>query len=558
MAQDQPKPREPPGDLGEQPTRHRGARHGTARRRIVSPLTRRILTVNVLALGILVAGLLFLGQYEDSLVEAELESLATQGEIFAGALGQSVVGTRADGSQLLRKQVARPMLRRLVQPTHTRARLFAADGSLLTDSRDLIGPGGTVQVEELPPPASDGFILGFVLDSYEAVVALSPARTAPLPYSERADQRAGHYSEVVQALSGESAKSMRIAPDGAKVLIAAVPVQRFKKVLGALMLTSGGKEIENAVRDVRLGILQVFAVALGVTVLLSFYLAGAIARPVRRLAEAAERVRRGTGNDATIPDFTRRRDEIGELSGALRDMTAALWQRMVAVESFAADVAHEIKNPLTSLRSAVETVNRVSEPEQQRKLMSIIQDDVQRLDRLISDISSASRLDAELARASMGRIDIGRLLLALVQVHESTAAPDRPKVSLDLADGSLLAVSGIEGRLVQVFENLISNAFSFSPPGGEVRMTASRFGGTIEVCVDDDGPGLPEESLDSIFERFYSERPEAEQFGTHSGLGLSISRQIVEAHGGTITAANRYTAGGAVGGAHFTVRLPAA
>jgi two-component system sensor histidine kinase ChvG len=230
---------------------------------------------------------------------------------------------------------------------------------------------------------------------------------------------------------------------------------------------------------------------------------------------------------------------------------------MEAIETFAADVAHEIKNPLTSLRSAVETAAIVKDPAQREKLLSIIQDDVKRMDRLISDISSASRLDAELARAQMAPVDAGKLLAALVQIHEATGRADAPKLSLTVAGGAPLMVNGLEVRLGQVFQNLIANAFSFSPPNSVVRLSARRDGATIVIDVEDEGPGIPEENLDNIFERFYTQRPESEAFGTHSGLGLSISRQIVEAHRGTIVASNRPGPAGKSGGACFTVRLPA-
>ena len=527
------------------------------RARLVSPLTRRILTVNIVALGILFGGLLYLGQYEDGLIEAELDALTIQGEIFAGAIGQGAVATGPDGTQSLLSIISRQMLRRLVEPTRTRARLFAADGRLIADSRFLRGQGGAVEVEILPPPQPDGSLERVVVRFYETVIDLLPERLSLPPYHERAAQRAEDYEAVTTALSGEPSRSLQLASTGQKVLIATVPVQRFKKVLGALMLSTGSGEIEFTVREVRFGILKVFAIALAVTVLLSIYLAGTIARPVRRLAAAADLVRGGQGTSESIPDFTHRRDEIGDLSIALRGMTEALWQRLEAVESFAADVAHEIKNPLTSLQSAVETAARVSDPEQQRKLMSIIQEDVKRLDRLISDISGASRLDAELARAAMEPVDLGRLLSALAQVHESTSTNAQPHLELKSVSPDGIRVDGIEGRLVQVFQNLISNAFSFSPPGGVVRMTAARDNGVVEVTVDDDGPGIPEDNLDSIFDRFYTERPDGEAFGTHSGLGLCISRQIVEAHGGTIVASNRRTENGRVAGAHFEVRLPA-
>jgi two-component system sensor histidine kinase ChvG len=299
-------------------------------------------------------------------------------------------------------------------------------------------------------------------------------------------------------------------------------------------------------------------VALLVTVLLSFYLAGTIARPIRRLAAAAERAR-GRRARVEIPDFTRRGDEIGDLSRSLREMTDALWQRMSAIESFAADVAHEIKNPLSSLRSAVETAVRIDDAANQRRLMAIILNDVQRLDRLITDISDASRLDAELGRLELEPVDIAAMLGTLVEVYETTRTDDAPRLVLAIGNSDReIVVPGIETRLSQVFRNIIGNAVSFSPPLGEIRLTARHHGRAVVVTVEDEGPGIPEEKLTAIFDRFYTERPLGEQFGTHSGLGLSISKQIVEAHRGMIWAENRKDAQGKTTGARFSVRLPAA
>ena len=253
--------------------------------------------------------------------------------------------------------------------------------------------------------------------------------------------------------------------------------------------------------------------------------------------------------------MSHRRDEVGELSAALIDMTESLWTRLDAIERFAADVAHEIKNPLTSVRSAVETVARVDDPEQQKKLMSIILDDVQRLDRLISDISDASRLDAELSRAQTESVDLAQLLGALSETYDAVIEQKELKFELSLPTRDIV-VQGIEGRLGQVFRNLIANAISFSPPGGTIRLQVRPQSGAVEILVDDDGPGIPETKLAAIFDRFYSERPSDEKFGTHSGLGLSISKQIVEALGGQIAAENRRNSDGAVVGARFRVRLP--
>jgi two-component system sensor histidine kinase ChvG len=558
------------------PAVKRGAGRYKGRRFFISPLSRRILTINILALGILLAGLLYLGQYEQNLINSEFQALTTEGEIFAGALGQGAYGTRNDGKTILRPDVAGPILRRLVLPTRTRAQLFNADGSLLADSRILLGSeGASVQVIDLPPPDDEARFAGIIVRLYEKVLTLLPGRRELTKYEERKDQHAGDYPEAVKALSGETGKALRADDSGGLVISVAVPVQRFKQILGAVMITASGADIDDAVRDVRFDILKIFGVALAVTVLLSLYLAGSIVRPLRRLADAADRVRRSPGRERSIPNLGNRQDEIGALARDLNAMTEALWQRLDAIESFAADVAHEIKNPLSSLRSAVETVARLDDPRQQQQLMGIILDDVQRLDRLISDISDASRLDAELSRVIQEPLDLGRLLAALVEVHKTTGGQEKSGLvfeiasdgqsggdqsDLDHAEGAF-RISGIESRLVQVLQNLLANAFSFSPPGSRVvvRIDRSRDsdGERVIASVEDEGPGIPPNSTQRIFERFYSERPEGEQFGTHSGLGLSISRQIVEAHGGTIQAENRTDPEGKIIGARFVVSFPA-
>jgi two-component system, OmpR family, sensor histidine kinase ChvG len=529
----------------------------TLPRRRRSSLTRRILTLNVLALAIPVVGLLYLGEYRSSLVQQQLDLLRTEGELFSGALAASGVVTDPSGDEELLPETTRSTVRRLVDISKNRARLFDQTGALIADSQRLISPQGQFEIEILPPPESDTLITRLTRRLYDWVTGLLP-QPKPLPlYRERADQAASDYPEVLQALAGEPASALRVDHSGGLVLSVAVPVQRYRQVLGAVMLTSNGDAIDAAIRDVRFSILKVFGAALAVTILLSLYLAGAIARPVHRLAEAAERVRRGQGRHTEIPDFTRRGDEIGDLSGVLREMTEALWTRMDAIEHFAADVAHEIKNPLSSLRSAVETVARMEDQAQQRKLMAIILDDVQRLDRLISDISDASRVDAELSRADKAPVDIGRLLQTLAEVHQTTAKPGTPRIVVGLAKGQTLVAPAIEGRLVQVLRNLIANAISFSPPGGAITLSARRDGRRMLISVSDQGPGIPSDKLEAIFDRFYSERPAGEKFGTHSGLGLSISRQIVEAHGGRIFAENLTDGAGENTGARFTIILPA-
>jgi len=529
----------------------------SGRRWPISPLTRRILAVNVLALALLAGGFLYLGKYQASLVGQQIEALKTQGEVFAAALGEGAVLDSVDEGEILLPDLARQMMRRLVEPTRTRARLFDVKGEIVADSRVLRGPGDSVQVLELPAPKTVGPIMRFADRVYDWIVEELPRRTRYPVYLESVSQRADDYPEVMRALRGETASAIRSDPVSAGlVLSAAIPVQRYKQVLGAVMLSTGSGEIEEEIRTVRLELLRIFSVALLVTVLLSFYLAGTIVRPIRRLAGAAERTR-GRRARVEIPDFTRRGDEIGDLSGSLREMTDALWHRMSAIESFAADVAHEIKNPLSSLRSAVETAVRIEDPAKQRRLMAIILDDVERLDRLITDISDASRLDAELGRLEVAPVDIAAMLEALADLHESTRTEGAPHLVLEVTNrGRPLIVPGTETRLSQVFGNLIANAVSFSPPLGEIRLTARHDGRAVLVAIEDQGPGIPDEKLTAIFDRFYTERPRGEKFGTHSGLGLSISKQIVEAHRGMIWAENRKDASGAGTGARFCIRLP--
>lgn len=537
--------------------------------RRLSPLTLRILAVNLIAPLMLLAGLLYLDQYEDALIDAELEALRVQADLIAAALGEGAVAAETATFEGLRVPVtnhrllpeqARSMVRRLAELGGVRARLFDPNGLLVADSRRLIGPGGAVQVFDLAPPPEPMSIVAWLRGAYDWTKRVLDWGK-PLPrYSERKEQTASDYDEVIEAIEvGTPATAVRrLAGADGRLLSAAVPVQYYKHVVGAVMVSRPDDQIDQSLFEVRLAIGQLFLGTALVTVLLSLYLAGAIARPVRRLAAAAEAVRSGQGRAAVIPDLSRRHDEIGDLSVSLRAMTEALWQRMDAIERFAADVAHEIKNPLTSLRSAVETVARLEDPAKQKRLLAILQDDVARLDRLISDISDASRLDAELSRARSGTVSLRPMLETLAEVYRPAAEDRDVALRLALPEGeSPFDVPGIEDRLVQVIRNLIANALSFSPPGGAVTLGARRDGDVIEVTVGDDGPGIPAGKEAAIFDRFYSERPQGEKFGTHSGLGLSISKQIVEAHGGTIVATNRKAADGTIAGALFTIRLPA-
>lgn len=537
----------------------------------MSPLTRRILAVNLLAPALLLVGLFYLGEYRRSLVFAELSALRTHGEIFAVALGESAVST---AGQKLLPELASQIVRRLAFTADTRARLFATSGELVADSRTLLEPGGEVVEDgDLPPPdapppppseSSGKSLLNTLFGMLDVIYFWLPGIEEYPLYHENIDQHANDYREVTGAMEGEVWVARRSMPDGSLILTVALPVTRYKQTLGVLMLSKTSADIDDAMFEVRKATLQVSAVTLVFTVLVSLYLGGTIARPIRLLSRAAERVRKGRHREHTIPKMTTRDDEIGELALALSDMTEALWTRMDAIEAFAADVSHEIKNPLTSLKSAVETATRLKDPDHQRKLMAIILDDVERLDRLITDIADASRLDAELSRGETRPVNLSNMLATLADIHRATQgenSPDLTIVSLAATEDELI-VSGMEDRLVQVLRNLISNAVSFSPslrdkPDASIRITAERQGQWVVLTIDDDGPGIPAGKEQAIFNRFYTERPEAEAFGRHSGLGLSISKQIVEAHGGTLTAQTLTNPDGTPKGARFTVRLQA-
>lgn len=541
-------------DAWDDDQRQRGRR----KVRLISPLTRRILVVNLIAPGLLVLGVLYLDEYRDGLITTELNSLTTQAEMIAGAIGEGAVAAEGGANERIVPQIATPILRRLGETTGSRVRLYGPDGRLIADSRRLSG-GGAVQVVSLPPPPAAMSTLNWLLQKVQRGFDMLLGATPLGVYSDRPGGYAGDFPEVEKALAGDEETAVRRGGPTDMVLSVAVPVQHYKKVLGALHLTRDSRNIDRALYEVRLDILKLFAVALIVTVMLSLYLAGTIARPVRRLAQAADRVRHEHGRRAQFQGLVDRGDEIGDLAQALNEMTEALHARLDAIESFAADVAHEIKNPLTSLRSAVETAARIDDEQKRIRLLQIIEDDVARLDRLITDISDASRLDAELSRGEIGTVDLAAMLATLADVYSATRdQDDAVRVQLELLDDEPKTVSGMEDRLVQVFRNLITNAITFSPPGGGIRLSLRSQGDWIEATVDDEGPGIPAGKEHRIFERFYTDRAEGEKFGSHSGLGLSISRQIVEAHGGSIRASNRYGAGGDVLGARFSVRLPRA
>ncbi len=535
--------------------------------RWVPPLLRRILLVNAVPLVLLLAGLLYLDQYENGLLLAEVGTLREQARIFAGALGETAVKEdEADRPRLL-PELARPLLRRLTEPTpNAQAKLYSPDGAVVADSRVREGTGGAVVTEPLPPAVERSPLVGTIGRIYDKLLVLLPHGNQA-PVLDTGPSAAGpdwqpDVAEEVRLTGSNQGREMppyiRRTADARLLVTVAEPVQRNRATVGIVLLTREAREVDDSLLAIRLSILGLFTLALGLTVIMSWYLSQTIARPILRLARAAEKMREGRGRTGAVPpSLLDRRDEIGELAGARSESARALWARMDAIERFAADVAHEIKNPLSSIRSAIETLRRIEDADKQRRLLAIIAEDVGRLDRLISDISDASRIDAELSRIAAEPIDVAPMLATLAEINETTRGDGDPHIELAPPEGHVV-VQAVEGRLVQVLRNLIGNAESFSPQDGRIRLHAREAGGQVEISIEDEGPGIPEAQLEHIFDRFYSERPQGERFGQHSGLGLSISRQIVEALKGRIIAENRRDPDGRILGARFIVRLPVA
>jgi two-component system sensor histidine kinase ChvG len=545
---------------------------GPRRRLWGSPLLRRILLLNVLPPALLAAAMLYLDQYQNGLLAAEVEALRTQARIYAGGIAEAATRLEDDRAVLV-PELARPLLRRLTDPSpNTQARLFDNTGLVVADSRVREGAGGAVVTEPLPPQPPRGAFSATVAALYDRLVALVPRGgggggggaelvvdvqpDAP-SFDWQPDLGPDRREELRLALEGGVTPYIRRTADGRLLVSVAEPARRGNQPVGIVLLTREAREVDQRLFEIRASVLGIFAVALVLTVALSFYLAQTLANPIMQLAGSAAAMRQGEGRTGSVPlSLLSREDEIGILARDLQRAARDLWARIDTNERFAADVAHELRNPLTSVRSAIETLRRIDNPEQQRRLLAIIAEDAVRMDRLIADISDSSRVDAELSRTVAVPVDVAPILLTLAELHAATRAEAEPAVALE-APATGLVVRGVEGRLVQVFRNLLGNALSFSPGDGTVRVRARPAGAWVEVVVEDEGPGIPEAKLEGIFERFYSERPKGEGFGKHSGLGLSISKQIVEGLRGNIAAENRRDAEGKVVGARFIVRLPA-
>jgi two-component system, OmpR family, sensor histidine kinase ChvG len=523
-------------DQGPEP--HKGRR---SRRRWLpgTRLGQLIIALNVLGLAVLIVGALVLNELRQGLVNARIDSLTTQGELMAAIIDQAA--TVGEPTPAMDPNYASLTLQMLANPKTQRARLFDPQGRPIADS-ELVAD--RVEQRTLPParPRNGGMSLDLKRPRAKGVIA--------------EEARAALRAEVAKALRGQHVAGLRRGEDGDRVVSVSIPIQHVQAVLGVLTLEAN--DVDEIIARERMALIPFILIAIGVTLSSSLLLTQLIAQPVLRLARAADRVRLAGARAISLPDLARRDDELGDLTRSLEAMTQSLSERMDAIESFAADVAHEIKNPLTSLRSAVETLDLVTDPVARERLLGILKNDVQRLDRLVTDISNASRLDAELSRDAPKRIDLERLVGDISSLYHATAKPGDVTVRFHPSGGlEPVMVSGREGSLGQVFRNLIDNARSFSPSGGEVDVALQRAGGRVIATISDSGPGIPPENLETIFERFYTSRPKGAAFGGNSGLGLSIARQIAEAHGGTLKAQNRVV-DGKVLGAVFLLILPEA
>jgi two-component system sensor histidine kinase ChvG len=538
------------------------------RQRWVSPLLRRILLVNALPLALLVVALLYLDQYQNGLLEAEVSALREQAKIYAGAIGESaVLATDPDNPHLV-PEIARPLLRRLTDPTpDARARVYAPDGTIVADSQSREGQSAAASRPPPLPPFDRGLILTSVGQVYDFVLSLFPhgdkVTTVDMTPGARGPDWQPDVKEELRLQSAPNSREMppyiRRTVDNRLWITVAEPVERDKRTVGIVLLTREAREVEESLQSIRLSIIALFGLALALTVLLSWYLSLTIARPILRLADAASDMREGKGRTGSVStSLLARRDEVGELANAVSDSASALWARMDATERFAADVAHELKNPLSSIRSAIETLMRIEDPARRKQLLTIIGQDVMRLDRLISDVSDASRVDAEMSRVTARPVDVVPIVRTLKELDDATRDPDNDPGLEVIAPAAGMQVLAVEDRLVQVLRNLIGNAHSFSPPKGRILVRVKDADPLVEISVEDQGPGIPEANLEHIFDRFYSERPHGEKFGQHSGLGLSISRQIAEALQGQLSAENVRDGTGKILGARFIVRLPKA
>lgn len=553
---------------------------------IGASLSRRIFVTNIAGLCILVIGLLYLSKHNAWLIEAKRDSLIAQGEIIAAGIASNAtidhgnrvvldpdklpeieggkIPLRNDGFASLdlsiRPEIVTPVLRRLMQRTkNVRARIYARDGTLLVDSAQILQRG---QIARNEPVAADRPKARTI---WTRLAEELNGTDLPV-YQEIGSASGTTYPEVRMALSsGITTPMVLLTKDREQIVSIAAPIRRLETVQGVLLLSTKPGEIDDILDAERKAIISLASMALLATVLASMLLARTVAGPMRRLSAAAEHVSHNITARHDLPEFKGRTDEVGQMATAFRSMTAALYRRIEASEKFAADVAHELKNPLTAARSTAESLAYAKTDEQREQLVAQIQIEIKRLNRLITDVSNASRLDAELARQQTEPVDLAVMTAGIVATFRDILSDQPKSISIDVqpnAPAQALVVEGHAGRIAQVLTNLIDNALSFSPPEGAVKVRLKRSGTKVEIAVEDEGPGIDEDKLETVFDRFYTYRPTAESSrGSNSGLGLSISREIVRAHGGQIWAENRHAdrqPGGERLGARFVVQIPAA
>jgi two-component system sensor histidine kinase ChvG len=520
-----------------------------------SPLARKIITFNLLALVLLVAGVLFLNPFRDSLVAQREVALVSEAQLIADVF-EAQLAILGDGGELENPSAT---LSALDIAPGVEVYVFSPEEALLASTLGANRPelSGT---EDLVVDRTGTVITGFLNSVWEMISGAFGSSSSPERSVSGEDE-----ARLLLANAATGETPIRTGQDGVggSIFSVATPIERNGEVVGIIAITTVAGQIDQLVRSEREQVLQMFVIAILVSIGLSLVLASTIANPLSDLAAAAElgqdkNARKVSPSRVRIPDLTARPDEIGRLSGAMRGMVSALYERIDANEQFAADVAHEIKNPLASLRSAVGTLRVAKTDDQRGRLLDVIEHDVRRLDRLVSDISNASRLDSELVKEDEEPFDLMRMISNLTEYLGQQAAENGVEFIKDVPNESIV-IHGLEARLAQVFVNLITNATSFCEDGDAVRIWARRRDNRVLVVVEDTGPGIPEQALNKVFNRFYSERPER-QFGNHSGLGLAISKQIIEAHGGVIWAENiRPTDADITSeplGARFVVGLP--
>ena len=500
-----------------------------------SPLARKIITFNLMALIVLVAGVLYLNPFRDSLVFQRERGFVVEAGLIADVLEARMLASGA--ADLSDSAKISETLANLDLPVGVEIFVFDGTENLVATAQGRANPEST-PATELEKDTRSTLITGFLNSVWESVSGL---------LAGGGDSESDNNSETMARalVPGASAGNPQIKtgrdPAGNTIFSVATPVMWDGAPIGVIAVTSPAGEIDYLVRTEREQVLQMFVIAILVSIGLSLVLASTIANPLADLAAAAELgrdrdARKITPGRIRIPDLTARPDEIGRLSVALRGMVAALYDRIDANEQFAADVAHEIKNPLASLRSAVGTLRIIKKDEQRGKLLDVVEHDVRRLDRLVSDISNASRLDSELVKEEEESFNLMQTVANINEYLGQDATSKGVELISDLPPEPII-IYGLEARLAQVFVNLITNAISFCEEGDAIRVWARRRENRILVVVEDTGPGIPDQALHKVFNRFYSERPEA-HYGNNSGLGLSISKQIIEAHGGVIWAEN--------------------